>query len=89
MTRIAGAILILSSMLASGCGWAQGTYAGTNRSGYTGTTSTHPASAGSSTTGPSSNVSTGVRQGTGQGRSEGAMGLTLQLQHELGIGKQQ
>lgn len=82
---LGGALLIATSPSAV----AQGTYPSGVRSGYTGTAS------GSSTpttaaTGTSSSPAPATRNlGTGQGRTEGAMGFTPQLQKELGIGRQQ
>lgn len=69
---------------------AQGNYPSGVRSGYGGTAAaTSPAS--SAQTSPPSSVSSTNRNGigTGQGRSEGALGMSPQLQRELGIAKQQ
>lgn len=68
----------------------QGTYSTGVRSGYGGTTTTTSPSTSTQTSAPSG-VSPTNRNGigTGQGRTEGALGMTPQLQRELGIGKQQ
>lgn len=82
---LGGALLIATSSSAV----AQGTYPSGVRSGYTGTTSGSPTPA-TPATGTSSSPAPATRNlGTGQGRTEGAMGLTPQLQKELGIGRQQ
>jgi hypothetical protein len=82
---LAGATLLGTSLSAH----AQATYSNGIRSGYAG-------SATNSTTSPIpppsplSNPAPATRNlGTGQGRTEGAMGLTPQLQREMGIGRQQ
>lgn len=69
---------------------AQGTYSNGVRSGYAGTNSSSPAT---TSTGPSpgtaSSTPSSRNLGTGQGRTEGAMGLSPQLQKEMGITRQQ
>jgi hypothetical protein len=55
-----------------------------NRSGYVGTSSPGATSTNSPSGSPSRNST-----GTSQSRSEGAYGLTPQLQKELGINRQQ
>jgi hypothetical protein len=64
------------------------------RSGYVGTGLPGPGSPGATSTLPSPTTSPSGSPsrssiGTGQSRSEGAYGLTPQLQKELGIGRQQ
>jgi hypothetical protein len=62
------------------------------RSGYSGGYSGSSGSSTSNTTSPGSAVSstqTSRNLGTGQGRTEGAMGLAPQLQREMGISRQQ
>ncbi|MGY4626739.1 hypothetical protein ACVWY3_004495 [Bradyrhizobium sp. USDA 4486] len=82
---LGGALLIATSHSAI----AQGTYPSGVRSGYTGTMSSSPTPM-TSATGASPSPTPSTRNlGTGQGRTEGAMGLSPQLQKELGIGRQQ
>jgi hypothetical protein len=86
---LATALLVGTTVSAA----AQGTYPNGVRSGYAGTTSNSSSSTTTSTgssaaTAPSSTQSS-RNLGTGQGRTEGAMGLSPQLQKELGIGRQQ
>jgi hypothetical protein len=80
--------LIPVFLLYAPCAMAQGTSQQTGvRSGYGGTGSpvaTSPSSTSSPTVSPSRNP-----VGAGQSRSEGAYGLTPQLQKELGISRQQ
>ena len=62
------------------------------RSGYSGGYSGSTGSSTSNTTSAGSAVSspqTSRNLGTGQGRTEGAMGLAPQLQREMGISRQQ
>jgi len=85
------AMLLVGATLLGTClsAHAQGTYSNGIRSGYAGTA---PSSTTSTTTSPASpsNPAPATRNlGTGQGRTEGAMGLTPQLQREIGIGRQQ
>jgi hypothetical protein len=69
------------------CAFAQGTSQQTGvRSGYGSTSSPGAASQGSTNSPSSSNSRNSV--GSGQSRSEGALGLTPQLQKELGIKQQ-
>ena len=70
---------------------AQGTYTNGVRSGYAGTTSSSPAapSTGSPTGQITASPQTSRNLGTGQGRTEGAMGLSPQLQREMGLSRQQ
>ena len=72
---------------------AQGTSSNGIRSGYTGGYSgtTSSSSTSSTTSAGSGGSSTPVPRnlGTGQGRTEGAMGLSPQLQREMGISRQQ
>ncbi len=71
---------------------AQGTGSNGVRSGYAGTPSApqNSTSSGTPASGASSYPVPVTRNlGTGQGRTEGAMGLTPQLQRELGITRQQ
>lgn len=82
---LAGAFLIGASVSAA----AQSTSANGVRSGYTGTTSSSPASGATSTRSTSSQTQTSRNLGTGQGRTEGAMGLSPQLQREMGVSRQQ
>jgi hypothetical protein len=73
------------------CALAQGTsQQNGNRSGYVGTSSPGATSTNStnSTNSPSGSPSRNS-VGTSQSRSEGAYGLTPQLQKELGINRQQ
>lgn len=72
---------------------AQGTYANGIRNGYGGGSvgaATSPASTNTPAGSPSK-ISSGNRNsiGTGQSPSEGAFGLTPQLQRELGLNRQQ
>jgi hypothetical protein len=78
------------SIIANGSAWAQGTSPNGIRNGYGGVTPSPPSSSGT-TGGSTSNASAASRNpaGTNQGRSEGALGLTPQLQKELGISRQQ
>jgi hypothetical protein len=73
------------------CAQAQGTYPNGIRNGYGNGTTTAPASTAAAPTGSTSTVPSVNRNsmGTGQSRPEGALGLTPQLQKELGIGRQQ
>ncbi|MGY4615544.1 hypothetical protein ACVWZ4_000771 [Bradyrhizobium sp. USDA 4472] len=82
---VAGALFIGLSFPAK----AQGTYTiTTTRGGYTGSTYGTPDAPKAPAT--SRYVAPAPRNpGTGQGRTEGAMGLTPQLQRELGISRQQ
>ncbi len=79
--------LVAASLIAGGSAWAQTTSSNGIRSGYGAPagspTSTTPTTSTSTTSSGTRNV------GTGQGRTEGAMGLTPQLQKELGIRRQQ
>lgn len=82
---LAGAMLIGTSLSAE----AQGTYAPTARSGY-GSSNSNTSNAFHPSSTPSSFASQAPRNlGTGQGRTEGAMGLSPQLQREMGISRQQ
>jgi hypothetical protein len=79
--------LLAASLIVCGSAWAQGTHSTGIRGGYGG-----PAGSSPPTTAPaaSSFPSSSTRNlGTGKGRTEGAMGLTPQLQRELGIRRQQ
>jgi len=70
------------------CAQAQGTAQQNGiRSGQVGTSS--PGAASPSPANSPSNPPSRNSAGTGQGRSEGALGLTPQLQRELGIHRQQ
>jgi hypothetical protein len=73
----------------SPCAHAQGTYTSGIRHGYGGATTSPPSThtPAASTSSPSS----GNRNSTATGpdRSQGALGITPQLQRELGIGRQQ
>lgn len=86
---LAVALLIGSSLSAA----AQSTYANGVRSGYAGTTSRSTSSTATSTGSSAVSVSPPSQSsrnlGTGQGRTEGAMGLSPQLQKEMGISRQQ
>ena len=82
---LAGALLLSTSLSAA----AQGTYSNGVRSGYSGTTSGPPASTTTSTAPSTSPTQSSRNWGTGQGRTEGAMGLSPQMQRETGIGRQQ
>jgi hypothetical protein len=89
MKRVVQALLV-ASLIASGAAWAQGTNPSGTRNGYgggytTATSPTAPSAPAGSTSSPSSATRNG---GTGQGRTEGAMGLSPQLQRELGVGRQ-
>lgn len=72
---------------------AQGTYTSGARNGYAGTTSSSSSSATTSTGSSAGTTSSSTQSprnlGTGQGRIEGAMGLSPQLQKEMGISRQQ
>lgn len=72
---------------------AQGTYTNGVRSGYAGTTSNSSSSTATSTGSSAGTTSSSTQAprnlGTGQGRTEGAMGLSPQLQKEMGISRQQ
>ena len=86
------ALLLVTSLLAGAHAWAQGTSSNGIRSGYAGPTSgtQSSTSSGTSVSPTTSYPAPATRNlGTGQGRTEGAMGLTPQLQRELGIGRQQ
>jgi len=69
---------------------AQGTYPNGVRGGYAGSA---PVSASPTTSSPPPSPAYPApatrNLGTGQGRSEGAMGMTPQMQKELGITRQQ
>ena len=84
---LAVAFLLCTSL----CAQAQGTYSNGIRNGYSSGAATAPTSTTGAPTGSTSNVPSANRNsnGAGQGRSEGALGLTPQLQRELGIGRQQ
>lgn len=82
---LAGAALLGTSASA----YAQGTYSNGIRNGYAGSAPRSTISTTTSPVSPSSPAPTPRNLGTGQGRTEGAMGLTPQLQRELGIGRQQ
>ena len=86
---LAGALLIGSSLSAEAQGTYQGTYATTTRSGYGGGSPGATNAAKASSTSPSLAVPAARNLGTGQGRTEGAMGLSPQLQKEMGISRQQ
>lgn len=67
-------------------GYSNGMRSGATGAGsYGGTSTTTNPSAGYPSTAPSGNRNVG----TGQSRPEGALGMTPQLQRELGIGRQQ
>jgi hypothetical protein len=87
---LAVALIIGTSLGTSLPAVPQGTYPNGVRSGYAGTNSSSSTttSAGSST-GASSATQASRNLGTGQGRTEGAMGLSPQLQKEMGISRQQ
>jgi|EndMetStandDraft_5_1072996.scaffolds.fasta_scaffold857920_2 hypothetical protein len=82
---LAGATLLGISLSAH----AQGTYPNGIRGGYTGTAPSSTTSTSTSPASPSNPAPATKNLGTGQGRTEGAMGLTPQLQREMGIGRQQ
>ena len=88
--KIVARTCIAISIIASGGAWAQGTSSNGIRNGYGSVTPSSPSSGGA-TAGSNSNPSSGNRNPTvtSQGRSEGALGLTPQLQKELGISRQQ
>jgi hypothetical protein len=81
--------MILFLLSASPCALAQGTSQQNNiRGGYVGPSSPSATSQSPANT-PSLGSPSRNSTGTGQGRTEGAYGLTPQLQKELGIGRQQ
>lgn len=82
---LAGALFVATIVPAA----AQGTYSNGVRSGYSGTNSGSPNATATSAGTPSSPTSTSRNVGAGQGRTEGALGLTPQLQREMGIRSQQ
>ncbi|QPF90301.1 hypothetical protein [Bradyrhizobium commune] len=89
-------LLLAVSLLASTplSAAAQGTYTNGVRSGYAGTTTSSSSSSTATSTGSSagtasSSIQSSRNLGTGQGRTEGAMGLSPQLQKEMGISRQQ
>jgi len=82
---LAGAMFVATIVPAAG----QGTSPNGIRSGYLGTSPSSPNSTTTSAGTPSSPTSTSRNVGTGQGRTEGAFGLTPQLQREMGISRQQ
>ncbi len=82
---LAGALLICTSLSAA----AQSTSSNGVRSGYAGTTSSSsPTSTATPAGSAASSTQTSRNLGTGQGRTEGAMGLSPQLQREMGISRQ-
>jgi hypothetical protein len=92
MMKALNALLLVTSLLAGAYASAQGTYSNGIRSGYVGPTSGTQSSTTNGTSGsPTTSYSSPATRnpGTGQGRTEGAMGLTPQLQRELGISRQQ
>jgi hypothetical protein len=85
LTVLVAVVLLCTSLGAR----AQGTYTNGIRGGYGGA-ATSPR-AGNTPAGSTSSTSSGNRNsmGTGGSHSEGALGLTPQLQKELGIKRQQ
>jgi hypothetical protein len=82
-------LITISLLCMPPCARAQGTSPQNGvRNGYVGTSSPG-ATSPSSTNGASSGSPSRNSTGTGQARSEGAYGLTPQLQKELGISRQQ
>jgi hypothetical protein len=89
MNRFAVLLAVATLLGTSACAHAQGTYSNGIRNGYTGSAPSSTISTTTSPVSPSNPAPTTRNLGTGQGRTEGAMGLTPQLQRELGIGRQQ
>lgn len=80
--------LLVGTLIASGGALAQNTNSNGIRSGYGSQMGSQPATAAPASS--SSTRSSGSRNlGTGRGRTEGAMGLSPQLQRQLGITRQQ
>lgn len=90
MTRTCAVLLAVAVVLGTSMpAEAQATYSNGLRSGYAGSA---PASTGPTNTSPSTSPHlppAGRNLGTGPGRNEGVMGLSPQLQKELGITRQQ
>jgi hypothetical protein len=94
MMKKLGVLLAVAALLGTSLSaQAQGTYSNGIRSGYAGSvpnSTGSPSSTNTSSSGASSYPAPATRNlGTGRDRSEGAMGLTPQLQKELGISRQQ
>jgi hypothetical protein len=87
VTNIAKGILVVL-LLFGGSAWAQGTNTAGIRSGY-GAAASPPSTASPGTTSSGASPRPQNSIGTGQRRSEGAFGLSPQLQRELGISRQQ
>jgi hypothetical protein len=81
---LAGALLIGTAFSAK----AQGTYAAPTRNGQGVGTANGSSTSNTSSTVPSYAAPAARNGGTGQGRTEGAMGLSPQLQREMGIPRQ-
>jgi hypothetical protein len=80
--------LLAAAFIASGGALAQNTNSNGIRSGYGGHFDTQPAKVAPASS-SSTRSSGSPNLGTGRGRTEGAMGLSPQLQRELGIRRQQ